>query len=1190
MAKKLKNKWRLFAIIASVLFIGSGAAITAAVVTNNHSTESYYEYDLSKKTTTLVGFSGKQVGTVSRNIPKETQDGGLESGYPTYGKTLSGVLGNTEEKQALRNALIAESNYLCATGTWNNSGNGGSYNRMDEDGYLYNGDSPALDTNGQHRKLYKHSASVGMYLGDVSDSEPGIVKEVTIRPRGYNSYSVTGVYAPAGEVIKIQISEADMNATGGLTIHIGQALYNGQANNIWTAKNQMQRFPIILNTMVVNKTTATLENGVYTAYVGSFVGGPLYIRNTNSAFTATISGGVAYSHFILGYTTKEDFEQNAKSSAPYFDLEVWNFGVLHSGPKTYAQNFSYDDLYKAAVLWEKVSSVTTTGSSQGVVFLYDSFVAAGAAVAFPGRSSVNCPLGWMSSSLNYKSIVTSGGWGNFHEYHHNFQGYGVGNGGEVTNNGMTLVSYSLFTKISSARGLGSYGALGMSGWNCYTSATWALDQTLRIANPNLSPSNGNQGLALYATLLHNFGPDNYIQSKYQQQSRHYGQSYTGYLRAWQEITHNDMTYFFKDILCGISDTIVEQWSNPEYSMFVPVSSVFQTGRSYMYDGQKKYIETMQPYVIPYGKNMTVDLNKYTLSGTMYDSGSIILPEGFSYTIKNISQPDNGRLVETDQDNVYTFIPDSENLRSGKIYVTLSITKDDGAFEVDDVDLVLEFEQSHETNKTMLERTVYNYTADTVYKDAVTAFEKNYEGFTTKTETDNVNRTQNCNTDIWYTNQEGDYVPENSVVELKGKIHVEETAKYRIAIRGRWNVALFVSFDEGKTYEKAAAYVQTNTSNYTFPTAEGTYKDYELEADTWVYFKAVMVTGMSGARASFIGVGWGKFTPEGGIIDENGNIVGYEPEKVTVGYATAYRSTYEFPTTEFDTDYFYTRKFNYNYAGDVDVVTEGKEQTLVEELSNYIPWIPETQGIENLFDGKPDTGIHFSSAWGVSVNKPAILTIDVGEEITANYMTLFTYLQTGSTNKGFPKNFTLEGSLDGADFFEMGTYTNIGQPAVSKNFTFNGGATFTFRYYRLTVTASNNGRVALNGLTFSHQLTIAGNGNNIFSPDSDMFTYEGNWRGMQAPSTFGHVYIGQNGASISFEFTGTRLAILSSDFYGKNFEVYIDGEKIDSIKTNKNVSPYGVSYLSTKLEDKKHSVVIKCRGEANIDSIATYTEV
>ena len=156
-------------------------------------------------------------------------------------------------------------------------------------------------------------------------------------------------------------------------------------------------------------------------------------------------------------------------------------GVLHSGPRRYADNFSYDEIYKAAVLWEKISSVTTTGSNQGIVFLYDPFVAAGAAVAFPGQGSVNCPTGWMASSLNYKSITTSGSWGNFHEYHHNFQGYGVGNGGEVTNNGMTLVSYALFTKISSSRGLGSNGAEGLGGWNSYTSATWALEEVLKIS-------------------------------------------------------------------------------------------------------------------------------------------------------------------------------------------------------------------------------------------------------------------------------------------------------------------------------------------------------------------------------------------------------------------------------------------------------------------------------------------------------------------------------------------------------------------------------------------------------------------------------------------------------------------------------------------------------------------------------------
>ena len=127
---------------------------------------------------------------------------------------------------------------------------------MDKNGYLYSGTTfepvKTVDKQNNHRQLYKHTTAVGLYGGDVADDEPAIIKEVTLRPRGYNSYSVTGLYAPAGEVIKIQLSEKDMEATGGITIHIGQALYNGKANNIWTAKNQMQRFPVILNTMVVN--------------------------------------------------------------------------------------------------------------------------------------------------------------------------------------------------------------------------------------------------------------------------------------------------------------------------------------------------------------------------------------------------------------------------------------------------------------------------------------------------------------------------------------------------------------------------------------------------------------------------------------------------------------------------------------------------------------------------------------------------------------------------------------------------------------------------------------------------------------------------------------------------------------------------------------------------------------------------
>ena len=460
-----------------------------------------------------------------------------------------------------------------------------------------------------------------------------------------------------------------MKATGGITVHIGQALYNGKANNIWTDKNTMNRMPVILNTMQVNENTAVLENGVYTSYVGSFLGGPVYIRNNKEVFTVTVSGAVNYQHFILGYTTEKEFENNAKSSAPYFDMEVRNYGVLHSGPSTYAKKHTYGELYKAAVLWEKVSLVSTSNSLQGIVFLYDPFVAAGAAVAFPSQQSVNCPTEWMANSLDYKTMVTTGAWGNFHEYHHNFQSYGVGEGGEVTNNGMSLVSYALFTKISASRGTGSFGADGLDGWNRYTSATFALNETLKIAKDGAEPENGKKGLALYATLLHNFGPDDYIQAKVRQQTQGYGESYTGYMRAWQEVTHNDMTYYFKDVLKGISEEDANRYKNPDYPVFVPVSCVYQTGRSYSYDNQKRYIQTMQPYLIPAGKEFELDLNRYDAPDGRYASGSVILPEDFTYSVVGVSSPERGQIKDKGN-GVYTYTPDGMN-SSGKISVTLS---------------------------------------------------------------------------------------------------------------------------------------------------------------------------------------------------------------------------------------------------------------------------------------------------------------------------------------------------------------------------------------------------------------------------------------------------------------------------------------------------------------------------------------
>ena len=868
----------------------------------------------------------------------------------------------------------------------------------------------------------------------------------------------------------------------------------------------------------------------------------------------------------------------------------------------------------------------------------------------------------MASSLNYNALVSSGSWGNFHEYHHNFQGYGVGNGGEVTNNGMTLVSYAQFTKISSKRGINSYGGQGLGGWNNYTSATWALNDLLSLQRGG-HPSNGDQGLAIYATLLHNYGSDNYIQAKVKQQQGGYGQSYAGYFRAWEAQTHNNMTYFFKDVLKGLTGEVAAQWHNEEYtSMFVPVSSVYQTGRSYMYDGTKKYFQTMQPYVVPFENSFTLDLSKYSAPNGQYASGSIVIPEGFTYTVKSVA-PAKGTVEKIDDFN-YKYNFSGSDALSGEIKVTLGITKDDGAFTVDDVELILQLERSHETNKMTLERTVYTYSPEGMYTDAVAAYEADFAGYTGKSERAHSNPTQNCNTDIWFvspgfeskfpnaTEEQMLANNNNSVQVIDGKLYFEDAGKYRIYLRGRKNCAVYYSLDGGQNYQLGAKVTNGSGSAFYVNDPES-YFDVELEENSWVYTKEVLI--VTTADSSYIGLGYGAWTEtmfsmsetyhkaDGKEVestdDENyaytiltyrdyrGNEVAYsrrdkgsdhidyfkkvgstyvastldeiseltQPSLIApsgASYINAYRRDYEFPDNSgFKTDYFYTRKYNYNYEGTPEVLTAPGAQTYMSEISNYRPWNDDnnTFNVQNLFDNDPSTTVHTYNTFYLSEAQPAILAFDMGKEVTANSLTMTVY-PGGSGGRAFPKILTLEGSLDGENWFEMGKWSTLSAGANSgKALAFPDKQ---FRYFKITVPKSNydiTERFALSDLSLAYTTRLTGDGNNVIKPTDEKVTLSSGWKSIASASTFGHLMLGKAGDTARFEFTGTRLAILTSDAYGKNFEVYIDGHKVDSRNIVPHSGVFGITYISEKLTSGTHNVEIRCTGEANIDSFAIYNE-
>ena len=1110
---------------------------------------------------TAVGYSAEYLGETSRRVPTETSDEGLVASgtipaYPGYAKGVSMTL---EQRQA----LIAENWGLLSIFT--RVGSDGypknTYDKIDKDGNFY---LQGLPTG---KKLYKHTGADNMYRGTLSDDEPAIIKRLTYTPRGYGSYNVTGVYAPAGEVIEVRISKEDMEATDGIVVFVGQALYNYKANNIWAAKGVMNRMPVILNTMNLTTANTYLDEttGEYVGYAGSHFGGPVYIGGENVKFSVTISGAVRYSHFILGYTTPEEYEINKASTAPYFDLEVREYGVLHSGPKVHAERFSYDEIYDAAVLWEKISLVSTRISRQGIVFIYDPFVAAGAAVAFPGQRAVNCPDGWMGGSLNYKSFVNSGAWGNMHEYNHNFQGWGLPGGGEVTNNAVNLVEYSLFTRISGNRRLGA-GGDGMGGWNRYTSASWAATQVIGRRENDLS---------IYATLLHAFGQDNFMQVS---ASRAGGVD--GYFNKFADVTHNDMTYYASLVGKEMSAEAIAAMKAKNYSVFVPVASIYQTGRSYMYDGEKRYTSTMQPYEIPFDKPFDIDLNKYTLEGGMYKSGSIVLPDGFSYRIKSVGKPEYGSLTEKEQ-GIYTYTPDPRHLNSGNIIVTLELTKDDGSMMLDDVDLVLALYQSHEMNKNMLTRTVYTFDTGTAPASTVDAFESGFEGYKEMTEGDNVNPVQNGNTEIWSREllQDGTYYV------VSGKMHVDETTKYRMALRGRWDCALYTSVNNEDNYTLSAR-VLTDKTHASFYTEPETYHDFtDLQAGDWVYFKAVLKGTHRGGTNAYIGLGWGKFVPPAGVIDEDGNLVGGGEETVTVQYATAYRDTYEFPQSEFTSDYFYTRTYTYSYRDEKVTRYEGKQAVLE---TNFEPWGAQFV-IDHLFDGDPNTTVHTRShnagGHAISNEYPLVIDIDAGGTVTYNCLDFFA--RNDSQNiVGLPRTFKIEfrDTVDG-EVKATKQFTNVTHPD-SRDLQVHFGENITFRYYKVTITGTENGYFATSGMGLSNRRChIDGERKPL---DDEQFVCKGDWSLKSGLYTFGHLYEGRNNAVVQFEFTGTCFALFSvkSPAYG-SMEVLIDGKSAGTTNLAGDGS-IDLSYLSDELTEGKHSVTIICsKGVGNIDSIVIW---
>jgi hypothetical protein len=145
--------------------------------------------------------------------------------------------------------------------------------------------------------------------------------------------------------------------------------------------------------------------------------------------------------------------------------------------------------------------------------------------------------------------------------------------------------------------------------------------------------------------------------------------------------------------------------------------------------------------------------------------------------------------------------------------------------------------------------------------------------------------------------------------------------------------------------------------------------------------------------------------------------------------------------------------------------------------------------------------------------------------------------------------------------------------------------YTFSYYRIVITATHKEYIALRQIIFQKYVIEIEDGDQL-TPDSQNLIYIGDWTVESTYSTFGHVYVGEQGATLKFKFDGTRLGIISVEGLGTDFTVEIDGQVVDSIDLIK-LSGIGASYVSEELSEGEHTVTITCTGDANIDSIVVW---
>ncbi len=1052
--------------------------------------EQYELYNSSYDSLTTVGMTYEILGNVSRKKPT-VSNGGLDN-YPLY--NTAGI-----SDQTIKNNILEENISLLPSST--------TFNSLDKDGNLL------LDGANTGRKLYKHSASIGLYgnnqlsdrsLSDVSDNEKAVIKKITVyKNKPLNNY-ITGLYAPAGEVIKVEISEQDLAACGGsITIYIGLTTSRNHANNLGdVAYNRMPRL----------QSAFTITSPV--SYVGSFFGGPIYVASRNPAnFSTTISGAVEYLHYIDGITTKAEFERLKNTSAPYFDAETYDLGVRFSGPRytifphaydTGYTELTYDNFVRAINLWENINILSNNVPKghygfSNITMFYDAYIPmkGASAVAIVGTDVSYLPISWMRLSLDYDSFMVNGAWGPIHEFNHHFQKFGANdNNNEVTNNALNYCEYILLTHVTELRnyqnlshGLGLDSHYGIEYYNKY-----------KDTNTKLNTENG------YGLLIQNIGPDAMIRVA-QNQGLSTANKFTTpdeFYKALCNTLHMDFTYLIRDLWhLELTESLIEEYQAKNYPTYIPIGSYYSSSFKYLDANNNILLESN--HALPYicSDDFTFDL--------VSDINTI---SGYSITINKITNPKHGKLTLLDN-GFYNYKSTDGQIDSFVVGVT--ITK--GSFR-QYVEITYEFNPIN----TGVEQKTYKFDTD-VYNKIEDAISNDFAG-TTSVETKYLGNTNGVSG-----------VKKGDIAYVSGKFMITETADYNVTYKGgRGSSVFYGSVNNMNDFVKIGN-ITINQSIYMFGGSATSHLKMSLNEGDVIYYKLYLLATSDNAGLE-IG------------LSKTDNVK--DTVKVDPSLFRGVNASFDENKKEYKLRNTYQREYK-NDSFDVNTIG------FTVHSDRFVPW--DNTGaneLDKIFDNNSNTYAHSARNLVINGSNPLDIKIDGKHLFSFNAITLYGN-RSGASQ--LPITFDLYISDDDSNYQLLDTYNNL-DLTTSNSIRIKFNNVITTRYIKLIIKKTTPQYFALRDVTFNLEIP-----HTLITCDKGK--YFGNVEAVTTPSTWGHMYELRNGSYLKYDFYGTS-ALVGLKITADKYKVYLDDNEIE---LNKIIDlPYSTVY-EVEGKNERHELKI-----------------